>query len=245
MGRELPSARCPVDVQSRELSAKQPNSNSLDSILCHALQTGELKQAPEYSQSKADEGAGKPTDWLLAIFTLLLVAVGALQAYYLNGTLKVTASAATAAKVAAEHVPRVERAYIAPGANFVQGQNLVVFVMNNYGKTPAFIGTVTLRVAPEADLPDSPVYIGGQFGGHVLPTNPDHMNPFRTNVTCIWNGLPGQVVYGRVWYRDIFGACHSSGFILHASNGLPAVAGKDAYWEDRDERDLGLAARAT
>jgi hypothetical protein len=60
-----------------------------------------------------------------------------------------------------------------------------------------------------------------------------------------WDVIEGRVIYGRIWYRDIFKQCHSADFILRILGGgqTIAVANRDAYWEDRDERDLGPAAR--
>ena len=60
-----------------------------------------------------------------------------------------------------------------------------------------------------------------------------------------WDEIEGRVIYGRIWNRDIFKQCHSADFILRILGGgqTIAVANRDAYWEDRDERDLGPAAR--
>jgi hypothetical protein len=53
-----------------------------------------------------------------------------------------------------------------------------------------------------------------------------------------------SIIYGRIFYRDIFNTCHSSGFALTIrDDGLPAAEVPKGYWEDRDEPDLGPAAR--
>jgi hypothetical protein len=190
---------------------------------------------------------------VLALFTGALVIVSAIQIRFLIRA-EITARraaiaarrSAIAARKSAEHIPRVERAYIRGGTGWQRridaGAQMFV-TMNNYGKTPAFIGTITVSTCREDDLPAVPQYETGVFRGYVLATNTDHEKAFCSDVSCIWDLQSGQVVFGRIWYRDIFDDCHSSGFILHLRDGLPGVAGHDPYWEDRDERDLGPAAR--
>jgi hypothetical protein len=146
-------------------------------------------------------------------------------------------------RVAAEHIPHVERAYVSGGA--VGVSNLprhFLVTINNYGKTPAFIGTVSATICLEKDLPSVPVYERGWFGSHVLkPDTP----AYNSGVTRLWDGTGGSVIYGRIWYRDIFKRYHSAGFILRILGPLQTVAveNQDIYWEDRDEPDLGPAAR--
>jgi hypothetical protein len=151
-------------------------------------------------------------------------------------------------RIAAEHIPHVERAYVSGGATGVvdSPQHFAVTV-DNYGKTPAFIGTIWANIVPENELPDTPVYDPpefGWFGGQTL--KPDTAGHFA-GVTRLWDVIEGRVIYGRIWYRDIFKQCHSAGFILRilGPGQTIAVANRDAYWEDRDERDLGPAARGT
>ena len=116
--------------------------------------------------------------------------------------------------------------------------------IDNYGKTPAFIGTIWAKIVPEDELPDTPVYDPpefGWFGGQMLkPQTSGHPTVVR-----LWDVVERRVIYGRIWYRDIFKQCHSAGFILRirGPGQTIAVANRDAYWEDRAERDLGPAAR--
>lgn len=149
--------------------------------------------------------------------------------------------------IAAQHIPRVERAYVSGGAaGVVDAPHDFGVTINNYGKTPAFIGTIWANIIPEKGLPDTPVYDPpdfGRFGGQIL--KPDTPGYF-TGVTRSWDVIEGRVIYGRIWYRDIFKQCHSAGFILRilGDRQTIAVANRDAYWEDRDERDLGPAANS-
>ena len=149
-----------------------------------------------------------------------------------------------ATRIAAEHIPHVERAYVSGGATGVvdSPQHFAVTV-DNYGKTPAFIGTIWANILPENELPNTPVYDPpefGRFGGQMLkPGTSGHPAVVR-----LWDGIGDRVIYGRIWYRDIFKQCHSAGFILRilGPGQTIAVANRDAYWEDRDELDLGPAA---
>jgi hypothetical protein len=144
-------------------------------------------------------------------------------------------------RIAAEHIPRVERAYVSGGARWTdESATRLCITINNYGKTPAFIGTVTIDAAKaDVPLPKKPVSAGkGEFLGYVLQPN----ITVESSITCVCTA-DGRVVYGRIYYRDIFSKCHSSGFALRALSGMPAAQVPDAYWEDRDEPDLGPAAR--
>jgi hypothetical protein len=149
-------------------------------------------------------------------------------------------------RIAAEHIPHVERGYVSGGATGVVGepQHFAVTV-DNYGKTPAFIGTIWENIVPENELPDIPVYDPpefGRFGGQML--KPDTSGHF-SGIRRLWDVIEGRALYGRIWYRDIFKQCHSAGFILRivGASQIVAFPNRDAYWEDRDERDLGPAAR--
>ena len=145
-------------------------------------------------------------------------------------------------RIAAEHIPRVERAYVSGGARWTDDNTTHLRVtINNYGKTPAFIGTVILQISESKTLPQEPVYSEvGEFLGYVL--KPDITAPSTITRPCLPDG---RVVYGRIYYRDIFKKCHSSGFALKALPGMPAAQVPDAYWVDRDEPDLGPAARSS
>jgi hypothetical protein len=46
-----------------------------------------------------------------------------------------------------------------------------------------------------------------------------------------------KVIFGRIWYRDIFRECFSVGFVLDTNN-LTAVGDQDTYWEERIEKSI-------
>jgi hypothetical protein len=147
--------------------------------------------------------------------------------------------------IAAGHIPQVERAHVSGGAvRLTNDPHQFMVTINNYGKTPAFIGTIWAEIVPESTLPAVPVYEErqlGKFGGQVLPSG---VMGCPAGIMRHWNGNAGQVIYGRIWYRDIFKQYHSGGFVLRIPD-LVAVENRDAYWEDRPELDLGPAARPT
>jgi hypothetical protein len=145
-------------------------------------------------------------------------------------------------RIAAEHIPNVERAYVSGGARWMDVvATQLRITINNYGKTPAFVGTVIIEtIEAGRPVPQKPVYAEkGAFAGYVV--KPDVT--LETSLTCKCPA-DGRLVYGRIYYRDIFKKCHSNGFALRAAPGMPAAQVPDAYWEDREEPDLGPAARS-
>jgi hypothetical protein len=145
-------------------------------------------------------------------------------------------------RIAAEHIPNVERAYVSGGTPWTDDSLTELrLTINNYGKTPAFVGTVIIgMIKAGSPVPEKPVYAEkGEFAGAVV--KPDVMlHFFLITRPCVPDG---RIVYGRIYYRDIFNKCHSSGFALRALSGMPAAQVPAAYWEDRDEPDLGPAVR--
>jgi hypothetical protein len=180
-------------------------------------------------------------------FTFLLVVVGIFQVrlFYvqlrlIRDGLKPAQEAAEAARDAARHIPVVERAYIYGGANYFRTESNELKLMvklNNFGKTPAFIGTVAATICSDKKLIKPIVWQEIGWKGWVLPApTPD----IPTDVILPFTHY-GDVIIGRIWYRDIFNDCHSSGFVLRLNtDGLPAV-GAEKHWEDRPEPNLGPA----
>jgi hypothetical protein len=171
----------------------------------------------------------------IALFTAVL-AVGTLALWWSTRRLW------TVTKIAAEHIPKVERAYIFGGAghpviNDVADATRLVVTINNYGKTPAFVGTVAIGTSPWAALDKFSTWKNYKWKGYALPAP----SQFTSDVDCPYRA--GEIVYGRIWYRDIFNKCHSAGFalVMHATEGLPAVPGHEEYWQEREENDLGPA----
>jgi hypothetical protein len=191
-----------------------------------------------------EEGEKLAIDRRIARYTLWLAAFTGILAISTIFLWWSTRKAAIAAQGAAEHIPRVERAYIYGGANFqgpptgdgrVRIDSLLVKI-NNYGKTPAFIGTVAATICAESDLARPITWQVKQWKGWVLPAPTVDIG---AGVSLPFTKL-GDVIIGRIWYRDIFNDCHSSGFVLRLVDGLPAVGGQQ-HWQDRPEANLGPA----
>lgn len=145
-------------------------------------------------------------------------------------------------RIAAEHIPHVERAYVSGGTPWTdESLTELRLTIDNYGKTPAFVGTVIIgMIEAGSPVPEKPVYAEkGEFAGYVVKPNVT-LQSFLITRPCVPDG---RIVYGRIYYRDIFNKCHSSGFALKALSGMPAAQVPAAYWEDRDELDLGPAVR--
>jgi hypothetical protein len=94
--------------------------------------------------------------------------------------------AAKAAELSARASVSAERAYIAGGINFrnlFEGDSVMLVTMSNYGKTPAFIGTVAVGICPEERLNERPKWNAAiRFAGHVLPYHPDVRNPLKSDI---------------------------------------------------------------
>jgi hypothetical protein len=120
----------------------------------------------------------------IAIFTLGLVFIGAVQAVIFYGqmtliskSLKPAEEAARAAKEAAEALPKVERAYVfiipelefwdprphSSGVGQYSSRIGVKFKIVNHGKTPAVVESIDarLRVLPEA--PDNRIHVNANI----------------------------------------------------------------------------------
>jgi hypothetical protein len=103
----------------------------------------------------------KISDIAIGLFTYCLVLVGYFQAHWLQKTVDATLTAASAAKEAAEYIPRVERAYLflhdeirdfhlalAPGQ-----LSTVRIAFKNHGKTPAIIIELQMALQIRAATP--------------------------------------------------------------------------------------------
>jgi hypothetical protein len=72
--------------------------------------------------------------------------------------------------VAAEHIPHVERAYVSGGATgVVDSPQHFAVTIDNYGKTPAFIGTIWANIVPENEFARDPSFtIRQNLGGSAV-----------------------------------------------------------------------------
>jgi hypothetical protein len=165
-----------------------------------------------------------------------------------------------AAKAAAEHIPRVERAYLfvtVKAENFgvilteyvkMTDDNLkersesnlfVEFSIENQGKTPAIIKTVSAQLFHYKELPDEPGYGAplllpkSRFlasGREIEPNILVDMLPLTYGrVGSMMRAETGIWFYGRIIYDDIFGDSHEHRFCWRYSSGyfLPYYRNED------------------
>jgi hypothetical protein len=176
---------------------------------------------------------------VLAIFTGALVFVAGIQIRYLIRA-DITARrsaiaarrAAVAARKSADHIPRVERAYLFLSAELKHRQMPnaipdtgdvveVQFAFKNHGKTPAIITKIeaevrTVTVLPTElreraiEMPPGLVIGSGETTPYFPARNlivPDDLPKIRRRERMI-------LFVGAVEYLDIFGSPHKTGFCL-------------------------------
>jgi hypothetical protein len=160
-------------------------------------------------------------DDLLVLFTALLAIFTYLLFRATQGLLR--------------HAPQIERAYISGGGSPldnivsyehvnipaglgvsgvksvpVQGRPSVFQLqINNHGKTPGELFQIGIGWCEALTVPTAPNYTLLPFFDWIGPgaqSRPLSNIPIPTNLSY-------PAIYGRFWYRDIFGEEHSSGFI--------------------------------
>jgi hypothetical protein len=170
------------------------------------------------------------TERAITTFTGLLAGGTLLLWFY-------TKKAADAAKVAAEHIPTVERAYVAmshnpPGLVFQTNAVNVSVQIRNAGRTPANVSGVLLKLQinpGSAKLPPEPDYGGGvnldSSSGFLVSDK--HFNVQTGFVITEEQAREAQsnearvYLYGYVDYIDVFGARHRAGYARRYLHGMP------------------------
>jgi len=110
--------------------------------------------------------------------------------------------------------------------------NFVVCV-NNYGKTAGELWEVGVGFCDAQNIPEVPIYDRQYRYDWIQPG--DRGRPILS--IAIPKDRPASAVYGRFFYRDIFGNSHSCGFInriARPDESVPILA-PAAYTEERDE----------
>jgi hypothetical protein len=140
------------------------------------------------------------------------------------------------------HNRLVERARVFGGTNHVtlpDNKKLLVVTVNNYGKTPASIGTVAATICAEGELDSFPGWDVNDWQGHPFIKKWKGYVFGTVHSQLIDVAFPfeaGKVIAGRIWYRDIFKKRYSVGFLLKTDD-LTAVGGRETFWEEREETD--------
>jgi hypothetical protein len=141
-----------------------------------------------------------------------------------------------------DHLAISERAHVSAGANRgkIGNTEVLVVTINNYGKTPASIGTVAATICEEAELSSFPGWGVNEWDGHSFVKEWKgyvfgQVDGQRTDVVLPFQA--GKVIAGRIWYRDIFNRRYSVGFALKTDD-LTAVGNREPFWEERKEKNL-------
>ena len=164
-------------------------------------------------------------------------------------------------RIAAEHIPRVERAYLHGGGepigedpwnedSFVKNFPTFRLDINNHGKTPGELlefGIGWCKISELDSLPPLPKYKWYYYRDFVQSGVPRSIKDIKMPSDI---PMRDTVIFGRFGYRDIFEEPHSNGFVQHGGNpikpphesyvkadpvwDLPYVGDKDArkYEED-------------
>jgi hypothetical protein len=154
---------------------------------------------------------------LLALSTLLL---------WFN-----TRRAVTAARIAAEHIPAVERAYVFGGPTelfLLHDQATVRLAMQNYGKTPAVVKEWLVEFVAQEPRGRSPSYEASKrtVANEIL--EPDKLfspaSVFRSEIAAPF------FIVGYIAYDDVFRQSHTTRFCVGvARDGKAAYAGHPAW----------------
>jgi hypothetical protein len=167
----------------------------------------------------------------LVVSTLLLWKAGENQ-------LVIAERTANAAMASAEHIPRVERAYLTGGGpvrTLPGGQREFRIEVENHGKTPAYLCAFDVHFSTLMDVREGPqeVFPVRLFDDRIKPGG--HLKPLD------WIPFTRQdadVIYGAFWYQDLLKREHIFRFILridrHTDETHVGIAGVDdsyTYWD--------------
>ena len=142
-----------------------------------------------------------------------------------------TRRVANAAKIAAEHLPAVERAYVFGGPTdlfLLHDQASVRLAMQNYGKTPAVIREWSVEFVAQEPRGGKPAYDKSKR----TPTN-EILEPFKlfSPPTVFRSEIAAPFfIVGYIGYEDVFRQSHTTRFCVGvARDGKAAYAGH-AEW---------------
>jgi hypothetical protein len=190
----------------------------------------EQEAAPKHQQ----ELTKAATDQKIADFTALLFWATTALAGIAGLPLLVFGWQGWQLKRTVQHLTISERAHVSGGANRCttrDGREALIVTINNYGKTPAFIGNVAATVCNKAELTNFPGWEVNEWKGYVFGPTPNQLSDIMFEYEA------GKVIVGRIWYRDIFQKCHSVGFALNTDD-LTAVGDHESYWKEREEKSI-------
>ena len=217
------------------------------------LQAPPYHRSPDAAKDHAEAQAANEkenTDRELTVYTLwLMIFTGVLAAatiwlgsatygLYRAGEKQMTVAikAANAAEASAEHIPRVERAYLTGGGpvRSAGGRRFFRIEVENHGKTPAYLCAfdVHFTTLKEAQSGPQEVFPMRLFDDRIKPgaiLKPlDWIEITRSN---------DDVIYGAFWYQDLLKREHIFRFILRIDandmtrTGVAGVDDSYTYWD--------------
>jgi hypothetical protein len=174
--------------------------------------------AEQHSDQKADEGHQAKSLFIpedaTAFFTLWIAAFTGVLAISTILLWRSTRDAAIAGRIAAEHIPTVERAWLFAGPDgkrVINREALMQFplLITNYGKTPGFLRTIWAECGNPDVFNPTPKYAGGAIQLDViLGAGEPHTH------TKLFSATTEQFFYGYIRYADIFGNFQVSRFCV-------------------------------
>jgi hypothetical protein len=182
------------------------------------------------------------TYWLMLFTGALAIATIGLGAatigLYRTGEtqLVITHKAANAAELSAEHIPRVERAYLTGGGpvGTVGSQRFFRIEVENHGKTPAYLCAFDVHFATleEVRAGPQPVFPMRLYDDRIKPGG--ELKPLD------WIPITrpdANVIYGAFWYQDLLKRERIFRFILRidesgrTQTGVAGVDDSYTYWD--------------
>lgn len=124
------------------------------------------------------------------------------------------------------HDKEINRAYVSGGGPTDVANKRFQLTIDNYGKTPAYLQKFAIEFCDISSIPKFPRY-------SKEITNKGVIAPHTTAHPLKQIRIPNYarpVVYGRFWYKDIWGRRHSFGFIQEIATGhAPQMPFSDDY----------------
>lgn len=181
---------------------------------------GERKQEEE--KIKIETSLAEYAGWTARI-NFLLVVVTLVLAFF---TYKLWRSTNDLVTKTEKSTRALERAYVHAGGHFPGNVDKFQGDVGNYGRTSAFVSRICMEVrSRDNGVPPIPVYTNRvYFGLNLYPGQP----PVGARVQVNKRGISNPFVYGRVWYKDVFGDRHSEGFIYVVNSDGTTVAMENA-----------------
>jgi hypothetical protein len=258
--QQPPASQAPKTEQS----ASQDKRGTKDQPLTvNVIPTAEQKAEAEKQAAEAQQKGGADEELIsytgdlvlvgivqFGVFVLQLIAF-IVQAIYIRRSAvemrKTTEAAEQVSRDQIAHSHKIERAYISGGGardrifTYISAANTpvygpgndFVFTVNNYGKTAGELREIGYGFCDIGNIPAVPIYERRYFYDWVQPGDRGR----TTFQIPIPTDRAATAVYGRFYYRDIFGKNHSCGFInriVPNTESVPIPAPSD-YTAERDE----------